>query len=456
MLIDLYVMLTATLLGFLSGFIPGIGMLMLLLLSYPFIAEMSILHLIMYYMCASAASQFSGSIVATVLGVPGESSSLPAVREGNPLFHRGKGHFAISGAALGSITGAFIVMLGVILVLPYAVDLIKQYYNNNVQLFILMFSAFSVIFLFGKENILMNIFLFSFGVFLGSIGINTVPRTVLWVDYMPTSIFPQFYQGLPVFPVIIALYVLPILFRSYSDQNQVENQKQIKYVDMAKFSEHIKNYKDSFASVLRGSLVGSFTGLIPHIGLTLSSNLAYIWEKSIGLRKGTYHTKGDMKCLVSAETANNGTAFMQLMPLILIGIPITASEALLLSIIERSSNSFNFSNTIESGLFEVLIFWFILTNILAFLFSWPLIKYVNLLYKIDLKKIFVVTIVLLIFLIYYMGSRTMDEYYYAFVFCALAPIGYMLRGRDTLAVVVGFILQQKIFESSIAFWQIYS
>jgi len=55
-----------------------------------------------------------------------------------------------------------------------------------------------------------------------------------------------------------------------------------------------------------------------------------------------------------------------------------------------------------------------------------------------------------------MGSRTMDEYYYAFVFCALAPIGYMLRGRDTLAVVVGFILQQKIFESSIAFWQIYS
>lgn len=447
-------MLTGTLLGFASGFIPGIGMLMLLLLSYPFILDLNFLHLILFYMCASAASQFSGSIVATVMGIPGESSSLPAVREGNPLFHRGLGHFAISGAALGSLVGAFIVLTGVILLLPYAVELITNYYNNNVQLTVLTFCAFSIIFLFGQRQILLNMALFAFGMFLASVGLNTVPRAVLWVEYLPTSVFPQLNIGLPIFPVIIALYVLPILFKSLGEQQNIKSTNKL-FIDTAPLKEHIKTFYKNITSVLRGSLVGSITGLIPHIGLTLSSNLAYIWEKRRGLKKGTYTNNGDLKSLIAAETANNGTAFMQLMPLLLIGIPITASEALLLSIIERTSNSFDYTNTISSGMFDTLIFWFIITNILAFTFSWPIIKYVNVLHRFSIKKIFLVTFIVLIGLIFYMGYRTMDEWYYITVFAVLAPIGFLLRRYETLALVVGFILQQKIFESFSIFYQIY-
>ena len=68
--------------GYFSGFIPGVGNLVTLLLVYPFLLDSSLLQLLLFYMALTSTSQFSGSGVATVFGVPGEASSLPAVKEG--------------------------------------------------------------------------------------------------------------------------------------------------------------------------------------------------------------------------------------------------------------------------------------------------------------------------------------------------------------------------------------
>ena len=162
---DTLFVVLGTLLGFISGFVPGVGNTIMIVMSYPLIKDASMLQMLLHYLAVISSSQFSGSIVATVFGVPGESSSLPAVVEGNRMFNRGVGNFAISNAALGSVLGSFVALVSVYMVMPFAIDLIKNFYNNNVQIIILFLASTSICFLLDK-SILQNILMFSISIFL--------------------------------------------------------------------------------------------------------------------------------------------------------------------------------------------------------------------------------------------------------------------------------------------------
>jgi len=210
---DSLFVLLGTLLGFVSGIIPGVGNTIMILGSYPLLKDASLLQMLLYYIAIISSSQFSGSVVATVFGVPGESSSLPAVIEGNRMFHRGAGNFAISNAALGSVLGAFVAVVAVYSVLPFAIELIQRFYNNNVQMVILILATTSICVLMGK-SIVQNIFVFAIGILLGLVGTNYVPNYVFLPQIIPYETFPLLLTDLPLFPIIVSCYVFPVLLQT--------------------------------------------------------------------------------------------------------------------------------------------------------------------------------------------------------------------------------------------------
>ena len=67
--------------GYMSGLIPRVGN-FVIPYGISFLLDSTLLQLLLFYMALTSTSQFSGSVVATVFGVPGEASSLPAVKEG--------------------------------------------------------------------------------------------------------------------------------------------------------------------------------------------------------------------------------------------------------------------------------------------------------------------------------------------------------------------------------------
>lgn len=440
-----------TILGFISGFIPGVGNVVMLMLTYPMLIDASLFQMLIFYLAIISSSQFSGSVVATVFGVPGESSSLPAVVEGNRMFNRGVGNFAISNAALGSVFGAFIALAVVYALLPWSVELIKNFYNNNIQLVILTISCLSIIFLVGN-NLWQNILLFSIGIFLSLIGYHNMPWFIFLPEIIPYEKYPELMSGLPLFPVVVSLYVFPVLLKTREQFKDFKSDKL--YYDNNPLMDHLVEFKNNFMSVIRGSSFGCFIGLVPHVGTSISSNLSYSFEKRLGIRRGTYNNHGDIKSLVSAETANNGTAMVSLMPLVLIGIPISTSEAVLLTFIEANSYIVDYTTTIESGMFNTLVLYFIAINVACFAFSWPLVHYVNLLRKIKMTTILGLTSVGMIVLTYYVGTLSMEQNYYTLTMILLAPLGYMLRRADPLVLLIAFVLQEKILASANIFYQI--
>ena len=438
---DALFVILGTVLGFVSGFVPGVGNTIMIVMSYPLLKDASMLQMLLFYLAIISSSQFSGSIVATVFGLPGESSSLPAVVEGNRMFNRGVGNFAISNAALGSVVGSFVALVSVYLIMPFAIDVIVNFYNNNVQIIILFLASTSICFLLGT-SVLQNIAVFAIGILLGLVGTNWSPYFVFLPEVIPYETFPLLMHQIPLFPVIVSLYVFPTLLQTAGMFKNYDSK--LEYEDQNSFREHCVEFARNISSSLRGSAFGAFIGLVPHVGANVSANISYAIEKKMQVRHGRYNNRGDIKSLVSAETANNSTGLVSLLPLMLIGIPITVSEAVLLSFMDIKSYHISYETTIEAGMFEDIALWFIIINAACFFMAWPLVRYVNLLKKISVKHMLWGTGVFLVGLTYYLGAMGHEAVYYMTVLFVLAPLGYVLRKTEPMCLIIAFVLQDKL------------
>jgi putative tricarboxylic transport membrane protein len=343
--IDIAIMMLGIALGLIAGMLPGVGNVVVLMLVYPFITDYNLFQIVLFYLCLACAAQYTGSVVATTLAVPGETSSLPAVKEGHRMFRDGRGNYAISNSAIGSFVGSGIASLIMLAVLPLAVVGIAKFYNTHTQVIILCVVSIFLIATYGDQKWYVNLGLFVFGWMLSRVGFN---KELMGYNFESVINYETFYYlhfGLPLYPVIIGLFVFPIFMKSWNSPRP--NASALDKLWDSEFIMHIKEYCKHIGSSVRGTLIGSVCGLVPHLTSTLASNVSYVFEMARQKKKKAYNEKGDIKSLVSAETANNAAGLTQLTPLLLIGIPITTSEAIILNIIENNMEVINWTTTIR-------------------------------------------------------------------------------------------------------------
>lgn len=451
---NLLIMLLGISLGLVAGMLPGIGNVVILMLVYPFITDYSLFQIILFYICLAGAAQYTGSVVATTLGVPGETSSLPAVKEGHKMFRNGRGNFAISNSAIGSFVGSGITSLIMLLVLPIAVYGIMKFYNTHAQVVILCAVSIFLIATYGNQKWYANLGLFALGWMLSRVGFNKELMIYNFESIINYQTFYYLHFGLPLYPVVVALFVFPIFLKSW-DSVRPEASALDKLWDN-KFIQHVREYMKHLGSSIRGTLVGSLCGLVPHLTATLASNVAYVLEMGRQKKKKQYDENGDIKSLVSAETANNSAGLTQLTPLLLIGIPITTSEAIVLNIIENNMEVINWTTTIQTGMFNQLLLYFVLMNLICVLAAWPFAKHLHVIFKLDPKMLYSITFLVLVGLVYYLGDIRQQGMFYIYVLLLLLPIGALLRKWDTLILVFAFVLQGQIESGIIRLFYIYS
>jgi putative tricarboxylic transport membrane protein len=415
------------LIGIIAGLIPGFGIFTSLIVLYPFLLKLDPINMLSLYVGLASATQFSGSVSAIIYGVPGEQSSIPAVTEGHKLFRLGQGDLAISGSAIGSFFGSFLTVLFVYALFPY-VENVMYLFSSLLQLIILlMVSVFLVL----SGNIIKNILMCAFAYLLGSIGTHSYHHEGTFLTFGNADLT----TGIPMFPVVLALFIIPQLYQAYKIQNTKTKIDQSKF----KVSLHFKNFIKHWRSSVRGTVLGFFGGLCPGLSTTLSSTLSYAVEKK--LEKD--YRPGSMKCLIASETANNSGSFSMLIPLLILGIPIVPSEALLYDI--NASKGFVFgASTFDIQIFYIVVFVLMMANCVSLLLCWPFAKYVALINSID-KRIVNIAILLLLFVIMiYIGSYTWQSLYYLVVFVVLLPVAYLVRNENTLPLIFIFLIQDRL------------
>ena len=405
--------------GFVSGFIPGIGNFAALLVIFPYLYTLDPVQVLVLYVALTTISQYIGSIPAISYGIPGESSSIPAVIESKNLKNSKQTYQAIVQSAIGSTFGGLIV-LGCTWLFVDHLMLLMNFFDTKMQLFLYVFMFVVMTVIVKSNSFVANVLMIGVGLGLGMIGYNKWLQTsILTFDQ------PQLYGGIPFVIVMIVLLGIPEIIKNFDVKQE--------YKPLVK--EKIK-IKFNLVSSIWYSVVGFIGGLAPGMTTTMSSQMAYLISK--------FKSKNPIDRITASETANNAGAFSQLIPLMLLGIPLIGSEALVLNVME--AKGFNLGLVSFPEIFQTVSISLVVINAIGLILAWPLAKHISKLFMINLKIVYAVIFVALISVVAWVGYSNYQLGFYMLVFVALLPIAVMLRRFDTMPLVFAFLVHDRIFE----------
>ena len=137
---------------------------------------------------------------------------------------------------------------------------------------------------------------------------------------------PRMMDGISFVIVVMGLFGIGEVLVSAEEHLKVESIK-------VPFSQCRPTFSDIVQTrwtMLRGTVLGFFIGILPGAGSTLSSFLSYGMEKLLSKHPERFG-KGAIEGVAGPETANNAACSGEMVPLLSLGIPSSGSNAMLLA-----------------------------------------------------------------------------------------------------------------------------
>jgi putative tricarboxylic transport membrane protein len=305
--------------GTLVGVLPGVGPALTVAMLLPLTVKLDPTGALIMFAGIYYGAMFGGSTTTILLNTPGESASIATALEGNRMAKAGRAAPALATAAIGSFVAGTLATLLLTLLAPLVVDLALKF--GPAEYFSLMVFAFiTVSAVLGKSTVrgLTSLFL---GLFLGLVGIDSQtgsPRFAFGVGELLDGV-DVVVLAVGLFAVGEALYVAAYQSRMSEQVEQLRGSLLLSAAD----------WKRSWPAWLRGTAIGFPFGTIPAGGAEIPTFLSYAAEKKL-TRHPEEFGKGAIEGVAGPESANNAAATGVLVPLLTLGLPTSATAAILL------------------------------------------------------------------------------------------------------------------------------
>ncbi|GAA2175189.1 tripartite tricarboxylate transporter permease [Agrococcus versicolor] len=306
------------------GVLPGIGPAMTVALLLPITYALEPTAALIVFAGIYYGGMYGGSTTSILLNTPGESASIVTALEGNKMARAGRGAAALATAAIGSFLAGTIATVLLTLVAPtiarWAVGLGPRDY------FALMIVAFLTIGALFGASVWRGVVSLAIGLLIGLVGVDSISGQSRF-----TLGIPQLTDGIDVVLVAVGLFALGEALYIGSRLRS----GQIPLIPITRGWRTWMRRSDwarSWKPWLRGTAIGFPIGTIPAGGADVATFLSYATER--GLAKGEYKQqfgKGAIEGVAGPESANNAAAAGVLVPLLTLGIPTTATAAIILS-----------------------------------------------------------------------------------------------------------------------------
>jgi len=433
MLETITIFILACFLGMISGLLPGIGGFAIMIMAFPFLLHIDPINVLIFYVTLVSIDQYFNAISSILFAIPGSSTSAPTILEGHTLFRQGKGEEAILYSAITSWISSIFGITFVLLCIPL-MPFVYAVWNTHIQATVFSFVIFGLIF-FSNNKIFINLILFIIGNLLAYVGWSSVTHSAFL-----TFGLPELYTGLPLLPIMIALYIFPLLLNNTLAYNTQFNFEKLNFSSYFEAFKKLLRYK---ATICRSSILGALGGLVPGLTYGMSTVLAYNVEKLNEIRKKSYKI-GNMKCLIASEGSNNAGVITQLIPFLFLGIPITGSEALIYDILETQRVIL----TIDwfQGTFSIIFFTFLISSTIGLFLAGKYVNFLSILNGISLTKIYLFIAALLLIVLFYSSVNTYMGIYQLILVACLLPFGYFLKSFDNMPLIFGFILHPLLYD----------
>jgi putative tricarboxylic transport membrane protein len=304
------------LLGTAVGVLPGIGPAMTLALLLPITYSVEPASALIMFAGIYYGGMYGGSTTSILLNTPGESSSVVTAIEGNKMAKAGRAAQALATAAIGSFVAGTI---GTLLIVLFAPSVAKQVVKlGNPSNFALMALAlFAVTAVLGTSRLRGFIALF-IGLAIGLVGGETGQARLTFGS-------PLLADGIDIVVVAVAIFAIGEALWVASHLRR----RPLEIIPVGQPWMSRDDWGRSWKPWLRGTAVGFPFGALPAGGAELPTFLSYIAERKLS-KKPEEFGHGAIEGVAGPEAANNASAAGTLVPLLAIGLPTTATAAVIL------------------------------------------------------------------------------------------------------------------------------
>ncbi|NMG75411.1 tripartite tricarboxylate transporter permease [Aromatoleum diolicum] len=311
-------------LGTAVGVLPGVGPALTVALLLPATASFDPTGALIMFAGIYYGAMFGGSTTSILLNTPGESATIVTAMEGNMMAKRGRAGPALATSAIGSFVAGTIATLLLTFVSPMAVDVALKFGPTEYfAVMVLAFVTVSAVLGASPARGLASLFL---GLTIGLIGLDSQTGQARF-----TLGIPELLDGLDVVVVAVGLFAVgeTLYVATYLNRTTDTIEQMKGSIWMSK-----EDWKRSWKPWLRGTALGFPFGCIPAGGAEIPTFLSYATEKKLSKHPEEFG-KGAIEGVAGPEAANNASASGTLMPLLTLGLPTTATAAIILAAFQQ-------------------------------------------------------------------------------------------------------------------------
>jgi putative tricarboxylic transport membrane protein len=415
------------LLGTAIGVLPGIGPAMTIALLLPLTFALPATSALIMFAGIYYGGMYGGSTTSILLNTPGESASVVTAIEGNKMAKKGRAAQALATAAIGSFVAGTIATLLLALLAPTVAELaLKIGAPDYFAVILLAFIAITAVLGSSRVRGLASL---GIGLTIGLIGIDKTSG-----QQRLTFGIPELADGIDV--VVVAVGLFAVGEALWTAAHLRRSPIQIIPVGTARMGR--EDWQRSWKPWLRGTAIGFPFGAIPAGGAEIPTFLSYVTEKKLSKHPEEFG-HGAIEGVAGPEATNNASAAGGLVPMLTLGLPTTATAAVMLVAIQTYG--------IEPGprLFEtepVLVWGLIaslfIANTMLLVLNLPLAPLWARLLRIPRPYLYAGILFFSSLGAYSVNASSFD----LFLLLVIGALGFMMRrfGLPVLPAIIGVIL----------------
>lgn len=421
-------------LGTFIGVLPGIGAL----------AAVSMLLPVTFYLEPATAlvmlagvyygAEYGGSIASILINLPGTPSAAVTCLDGYPMARAGRAGVALFITTLASFVGSAIGIVILTVCAPLLVKVALAF--GPAEYFAIMLLGLVAAAAITQGSAIKGIGMVTVGILIGAIGTDI--NTGVWRF---TFNSPYLLDGVSLVALAMGLFGVTEVIASINDR--ITSPKG--GISLRSMLPQGDDLRRSVFPMLRGTGVGSFFGTLPGTGQTIASFIAYAVEKRIS-RHPERFGKGAVEGISAPESANSASALTAFVPTLSLGIPGSATMALMLgAMMIHGITPGPMVITNHPDIFWGVIASFWIGNLLLVLLNVPLIGIWVRLLRVPYQFLYPAIIVLICVGVYSVNSNIFD----VVIALALGVFGYGMRllGFEPAPLLIGFVLGPMMEEN---------
>ncbi|SES37515.1 putative tricarboxylic transport membrane protein [Tranquillimonas rosea] len=313
-----------TMMGALPGLGPANGVAILIPLAFTLgldaVAALILLTSVYY------GAMYGGRISSILLNIPGDEPAMMTCLDGYPMAQAGRAGEALALSGVASFVGAFFATWGLVFLAPLLVQIALLFGPG--EYFVLYTLAFATLGGIAASNQAKSAFAAALGIAIAMIGVDTqtgVQRFTFGEVHL--------YDGIDFLIAIVGLFALSEVFVFLENRGSHEGGKDSGKMKIGRVTPSFKLLRYCTPTMIRSTVLGFISGVLPGAGASLGSFLAYSVEKQVSDPRSETFGKGDPRGVAAPEAGNNAASGGALVPMLALGVPGSGTTAVLLAVL---------------------------------------------------------------------------------------------------------------------------